>query len=126
EAALFAGAQKLDHLMVIIDFNKWQATGRSEEIMALSPLKEKWISFGWEAVEIDGHDFLSLTSTMSALPSGIRKPIAVVAHTIKGKGISFMEDDNNWHYRIPSQDEVNRAKQELGLIEVEYAECVCR
>ena len=116
EAAMMAAAQKLDRLMVIIDFNKWQATGRSEEIMALSPLKEKWKSFGWSAYEIDGHSIKSLVSMLEQLPDGTGKPVAVIAHTIKGKGVSFMEDDNNWHYKIPTLDEVRIAKRELGLV----------
>ncbi|MBF0559236.1 MAG: transketolase [Nitrospirae bacterium] len=116
EAAMMAPANKLERLMAIIDFNKWQATGRSEEIMALSPLKEKWSSFGWSVYEVDGHDMGSLITVLKKLPDGSGKPVAVIAHTIKGKGVSFMEDDNNWHYRIPCLSEVETAKKELGLI----------
>ena len=113
EAAMMAAAQKVDNLMVFIDFNKWQATGRSEEILALSPLVEKWRAFGWDACEIDGNDMGQLLEVLSRknIPD---KPVAVIAHTVKGKGISFMEDDNNWHYRIPTADEVIAAKKELG------------
>lgn len=124
EAALFAVANKLENLTVIIDFNKWQATGRSEEVMALSPLLEKWQAFGWEAYEVDGHDISELTEQLSKRSSK-HKPIAIIAHTIKGKGVSFMEDDNNWHYRIPSDEEVIAAKKELGFIEEKNAECIC-
>ena len=115
EAALLAAAQRVDNLMVIVDFNKWQATGRSEEVMALAPLVEKWRAFGWNACEVDGHDMHALVDVMTRLPDGSGRPVAVIAHTVKGKGVSFMEDDNNWHYRTPSAEEVARAKVELGV-----------
>jgi len=115
EAALFAPAHKLENLIAIIDFNKWQATGRSEEIMQLSPLKEKWSSFGWQSYEIDGHNFEQIMETFSKIPASSGKPTAIIAHTIKGKGISFMEDNNHWHYRIPNDEDLLRAKSELGL-----------
>jgi transketolase len=114
EAAMFAPAQQLDNLFVIVDYNKWQATGRSNEIMALEPLKQKWEAFGWNAYELDGHNMKTLIETLQNVPTN-NKPTAIIANTIKGKGISFMEDDNNWHYRIPDEDEVKRAFQELGL-----------
>ena len=116
EAAMLAAAQRVDNLMVIVDFNKWQATGRSEEVMALSPLAEKWRAFGWNAVEVDGHDMQALVRLMSCLPDDGGRPVAVIAHTVKGKGVSFMEDDNNWHYRTPSAEEVVKAKRELGVV----------
>lgn len=115
EAAMFAPSHKLDNVIAIIDFNKWQATGRSEEIMKLSPLKEKWLAFGWQVHEIDGHNFNEILSTFSKIPEMPDKPTAIIAHTIKGKGISFMEDDNNWHYRIPTEEELLKAKLELGI-----------
>lgn len=113
EAALLAPAQKLDNLTVVVDYNKWQATGRSHEVMSMDPLADKWKAFGWEAVEVDGHDLRALAEAMGRRPAG--RPLAIVAHTVKGKGISFMEDDNNWHYRIPSADEVLKAKEELKV-----------
>jgi transketolase len=117
EAAMLSAAQKVEKLMVVIDFNKWQATGRSEEIMMLSPLADKWRAFGWSAYEVDGHDMRMLVDLLSRLPDRSGKPVAIVAHTVKGKGVSFMEDDNNWHYRIPTADEVRKAKRELGVAE---------
>jgi transketolase len=114
EAALFAAARQLDRLAVVIDYNKWQATGRSNEIMALTPLVKKWEAFGWDACEVDGHDLDALVAAMNREPAAGR-PLAVVAHTVKGKGVSFMEDDNNWHYRVPKPDEVEAARKELGL-----------
>lgn len=115
EAAMFAAGQKLENLCVIVDYNKWQATARSNETLMLAPLRDKWAAFGWDAREIDGHDVEALASAMADLPNGSGKPVALIAHTVKGKGVSFMEDDNNWHYRAPTADEVVRAHKELGL-----------
>ena len=113
EAALVAPKHYLDNLVVLIDFNKWQATGRSQEITSIDPLKEKWDAFGWSTYEVNGHDIQQLNTVMSTIPIQPDKPTAIIAHTIKGKGVSFMEDDNNWHYRIPTRKEVEKAKSEL-------------
>ncbi len=115
EAAMLAGGQRLANVCVIIDYNKWQATARSNETLALAPLREKWAAFGWDAHEVDGHDVVELARRMADVPNGSGKPVALIAHTIKGKGVSFMEDDNNWHYRAPTADELKRAFVELGL-----------
>ncbi|WP_373653794.1 transketolase [Schlesneria sp. DSM 10557] len=115
EGALFAPAQKLDRLTVMIDYNKWQATGRSDEVTSLSPLKEKWAAFGWRAVEVDGHNLAELVEWLNKAPDPDGRPTALIAHTLKGKGVSFMEDDNNWHYRIPTAAELERARAELQL-----------
>ncbi|MBX3746319.1 MAG: transketolase [Verrucomicrobiae bacterium] len=115
EAALFAPAQGLDRLAVVIDYNKWQATGRSNEVMALADLRAKWEAFGWRARDVDGHDLKALVGALGEVPDGSGRPVAVVAHTVKGKGVSFMEDDNNWHYRIPKSGEVAEARRQLGL-----------
>lgn len=114
EAAMMAAAQRVENLTVIIDFNKWQATGRSEEVLALSPIVDKWSAFGWDALEIDGHDLGQIVDVLTPGEKAQTKPVAIIAHTVKGKGVSFMEDDNNWHYRIPSADEVAAAYEELG------------
>ena len=116
EAAMFAPARRISNLVALIDFNKWQATGRSREIMAIDPLKEKWEAFGWSAYEVDGHDLGVLIKILKGLPDGSGKPTVIIAHTVKGRGISFMEDDNNWHYRIPTVEEVQKAKRELQLL----------
>lgn len=115
EAAMFAGGKKIDNLCVIIDFNKWQATDRSQDVMALDPLGDKWRAFGWNVFEVDGHDFDQLLNTFNRFPASNNKPTAIIAHTVKGKGVSFMEDDNNWHYRIPNKEEVEKANIELGI-----------
>ena len=114
EAAMFAASQRLEQVTVIVDYNRWQATGRSEEIMAIDPMVDKWKAFGWAATAVDGHDINGLVEHFSRLPLQAGKPTAIVARTTKGKGISFMEDDNNWHYRIPNEDELRAALAELG------------
>jgi len=114
EAAMFAAQHKLQNLTAFVDFNKWQATGRSKEILKLEPLAEKWISFGWDVIEVDGHDHQQIIEGIQKNNNN-NSPKMIIAHTIKGKGVSFMEDDNNWHYRIPTKDDVKAAKMELGL-----------
>lgn len=116
EAALFGSAQKLSNVTAFIDYNKWQATGRSNEVMGLAPLRDKWESFGWESFEINGHDMDALINALKMPPDEAGRPRIFVCNTVKGKGCSFMEDDNNWHYRIPTAEEVTKAKEELGII----------
>ena len=113
EAAMLAPKLKTGPLTVLVDFNGWQATGRSRDIMQMEPLTEKWTSFGWDACEINGH---SIPEILSALEKPRdHRPRAIIANTVKGKGASFIEDDNNWHYRAPSAEEVKTAAQELGI-----------
>lgn len=114
EAAMFAAAQRVERVIAIVDYNRWQATARSDDVLALAPLASKFAAFGWSAHEVDGHDHAALRDVLRRVPNGSGKPIAIVAHTIKGKGVSFMEDDNNWHYRIPNEDEYAAAMRELA------------
>jgi transketolase len=114
EAALLAAAQRVNNLTIAIDYNKWQATGRSDEVMGLAPLADKWRAFGWCVSEVDGHSFKEIDRAVHMNESDPR-PKAIIANTIKGCGVSFMEDDNNWHYRIPKAEEVYRAAEELGI-----------
>ena len=116
EASMFAAANKLGSLCAFVDFNKWQATGRSREVLALDPLAEKFKSFGWDVHEVDGHDHQQILNAVNGASVHQDRPTMVVAHTVKGKGISFMEDDNNWHYRVPTSEEVQLAKAELGVL----------
>lgn len=111
EAALFASAKNLDNLTGIVDYNKWQATGRSNQVLDISPLVQKWKSFGWETLEIDGHDLGAFKEALKYKTD--KKPKMIIANTVKGKGISFMEDDNNWHYRLPNDDEMYQISAEL-------------
>ena len=113
EAAMFAAGQKLDNLVAIIDYNKLQAMGRSNEITALAPLAEKWRAFGWSTREVDGHDMPALVEAFDAVPFARGRPSALVAHSVKGKGVSFMEDDLDWHYRPPDDEQLRRALAEL-------------
>jgi transketolase len=123
EAAMAAPAlhgtwgKGLDNLCVIVDYNKLQATGRSNDILNLPDLAEKWRAFGWDAAEVDGHDLDHLVQRFTEFRNHPEpgRPFAVIAHTVKGKGVPFMEDDNNWHYRIPSADEVAQARTLLGV-----------
>lgn len=114
EGALFAAAQSLSQLTVFVDWNRWQATARSNETMALKPFREKWEAFGWDAHLVDGHDIEAIQSVLDA-PRSSERPLAIVAETTKGKGVDFMEDDNNWHYRIPTEEEVQESNRQLGL-----------
>lgn len=114
EAAMFAAARGLENLIAIVDYNRWQATGRSDEVLALAPLAQKFAAFGWSACEVDGHDHAALRDALRRVPDGSGRPVAVVAHTVKGKGVSFMEDDNNWHYRVPNAGEYAAAMAELA------------
>lgn len=114
EAALMASAQKVQNLTLFVDYNKWQATGRSNEVLGLAPLAEKWKAFGWATAEINGHSFEEMAEALKSLASDPR-PRAVVSHTIKGRGIPFMEDNNNWHYRIPTADEVVQCANVLQI-----------
>ena len=113
EAAMFASSKKLENLYVIIDRNGWQGIGKTKEILNLNSLYERWKSFGWNCYKIDGHNHKQIENIFNKKRNG--KPTAIIANTIKGKGISFMEDDNNWHYRIPNKEEVNKCKKELGI-----------
>lgn len=113
EAAMWAAGRRLDHLVAIVDYNKLQAMGRSEEVTALAPLAEKWRAFGWATREVDGHDLGALVEVLEAAPLTPDRPTAIVAHTVKGKGVSFMEDDLEWHYRPPSAEDLARALREL-------------
>jgi len=106
----------LTNVTVVIDYNKWQATARSNETLGLSPLKEKWTAFGWRAVEIDGHDIPQILGALRISGEAVGKPVAIIANTIKGKGVSFMQDDNNWHYRSPNDDDLALALAELNLV----------
>jgi transketolase len=117
EAALTAPNMKVDNLMAIVDYNRWQSGGAVDEIMPLDPLVDKWRAFGWHTVEIDGHDYSQLLETFAKFRRTQGRPTAVIAHTTKGKGVSFMENDNLWHGKSPSAEELRRALAELGFEE---------
>lgn len=114
EAILFAAHQKLDNLIAIIDYNKIQSFGTTEEVLNLESLSDKFKAFNWEVEEVDGHDIQLLQTTLRKLSNNNNtRPKCLIAHTVKGKGVSFMENRLLWHYRSPSNDEYLSAKQEL-------------
>jgi len=113
EAALFAPFHKLDNLVSIVDYNKIQSLGRVKEVLDLEPLGDKWKAFGWSVREINGHDFREIDGALSSLPFEPDKPSCILAHTIKGRGVSFMEDKLLWHYRAPDDEEFDKATLEL-------------
>ncbi len=117
EAAMFAPQHKLDNLIAIIDYNKIQAMDRLDMIVGLEPLAGKWKAFGWEVREVDGHDIAKLEKIFSEVPFSVGKPSLIIAHTIKGKGVSFMEDVPIWHYRLPDQEEMKIACKDLNIEE---------
>ena len=117
EAALFAGHHRLDNLIAIVDYNKIQSLGTVKEVLDLEPFAEKWRAFGWGVREIDGHDLAQIEETLASVPAAGNKPTCVVAHTVKGKGVSFMENKVLWHYRSPDREEMSKAMVELGAEE---------
>lgn len=114
EAALFADHHQLDNLIAIIDYNKIQSLGTTKEILDLEPLGAKWQTFGWEVREIDGHNHGKITNILSQVPFQQNKPSCIIAHTIKGKGVSFMENQVAWHYKSPNKEQLTQALKELG------------
>jgi transketolase len=114
EALLFARHHRLENLTVIVDYNKIQSLDFVEKTLTLEPLADKFRAFGWEAIEVDGHDVAKLRPVLETLPAQNGRPTAVIAHTVKGKGVSFMENTVLWHYRSPAGDELAAAVAELG------------
>jgi transketolase len=113
EAALFAQHHALENLIAIIDYNKIQSLAPVAETLALEPFRQKWESFNWAVVESAGHDHSALAAALSTLPAQAGRPTVIIAHTIKGKGVSFMENTVLWHYRTARGDEFDRALAEL-------------
>jgi transketolase len=113
EPALFAPQHKLDNLIAIVDYNKIQSLGTVKEVMDLEPFADKWRAFGWAVREIDGHDLGAIEEAFNQIPFEVGRPSCIIAHTVKGKGISFMEDRLLWHYRSPQGEEYEAALAEL-------------
>jgi transketolase len=112
EAAMSAGHRGLDNLTAIVDRNRLQQGARTEDTNRLEPLADKWRAFGWEVIELDGHDHAALWAAFTAAPAG--KPRCVIARTIKGKGVSFMEDRVEWHHKVPSPAQIEQALAEVA------------
>lgn len=117
EAALFAPHHHLDNLVAIVDYNKIQCIGRVEEVLNLDPLCEKWQAFGWAVREINGHDFEQIEKALLSIPFQPGRPSCIIAHTIKGKGVSFMENQIAWHFQCPNDEQLRKALDELGVSE---------
>lgn len=113
EAILFAGHQKLSNLVAIVDYNKLQSLKSISDTLELEPFSEKWRNFGWDCVEIDGHDHSQLNEVLTK-NNDYDSPKCVIAHTTKGKGVSFMENNVLWHYRSPQNEELSNALKELN------------
>ncbi len=113
EAAMMAAHHGLDNLTVIVDRNRLQQGDATENTARLDPLAAKWRAFGWDVVEVDGHDHTALLRVFQAPPVAPGRPTCVIAHTRKGKGVSFMEDRVEWHHHVPSREELEAALKEL-------------
>ncbi|WP_412709425.1 transketolase [Atrimonas thermophila] len=122
EAAQIAAHYKLDNLIGIVDRNRLQISGCTEDILRLEDLMNKWSAFGWEVLNVDGHNFEELLKIFKAVPLTKNKPHVIIAHTTKGKGISFMENDRSWHHRVPSKEELEKALGELSTKLREFEE----
>ncbi len=114
EAAMAAAHYKLSDLTAIVDWNGLQIDGRNDDVMTVAPIKEKFESFGWHALSIDGHDFKQIFDAFDAARAETERPTVIVAKTIKGKGVSFMEDQVGWHGKAPKEDEAKQAVEDLG------------
>lgn len=115
EAALFAPHHHLDNIIAIVDYNKIQSFGTVKEVLDLEPLANKWQNFGWAVREIDGHDFRQIEKALLSVPFQPERPSCIIAHTVKGKGVSFMENQLAWHYKPPDDSELRQALVELEV-----------
>lgn len=115
EAVLFGAHHKLDNLVAIVDYNKFVSWAPTKEVLNLDPLAEKWRAFGWSVREVDGHNIEQLEQNLKAIPFEPGLPSCVIAHTTKGKGVSFMENKFIWHYKAPDDNELKQALSELEL-----------
>jgi len=116
ETALFGAHHQLDNLIAIIDYNKIQAFGRTNEILNLEPLKKKWQAFGWSVKEVDGHSLTKVVKNLSSVPWQKKQPSLLIAHTVKGKGVSFIEDSLFWHYHSPDKNELEKGLKEIDQV----------
>jgi transketolase len=117
EAILFAPHHHLDNLVALVDYNKIQSLGSVKEVLDLHPLADKFRAFNWAVKEIDGHDHDAIAGALRVVPFKTGQPSCLIAHTVKGKGVDFMEDKLLWHYRTPSAEQVKQALEQLGCTE---------
>ena len=114
EAAMFAAHYRLDNLLGIIDYNRKQIDGDVQDVMGVAPLADKWRAFGWHVIECDGHDIPAILASFAEARHTKGKPSVILAHTVMGKGVSYMEDDYRWHGVPPSPEQAEQALRELG------------
>jgi len=114
EAAMSANHYKLDNLVAIIDRNKLQISGRTEDVMTLEPMRKRWEVFGWEVFDVEGNNMEAIVDTFDNLDYNNGKPKLFIAHTIKGKGVSFIEDRVKWHHGLLSEEQFNQAIGEIN------------
>jgi transketolase len=114
EAAMFGAFHKIDNVVAIVDYNRIQLDGFVKDIMELEPLTAKWASYGWHAIDVDGHNIAALQSAFAEAATIKGKPTVVIAHTVKGKGVSFMENNPKYHGVAPTKEEVEMAMKELA------------
>ena len=114
EGAASASFKKLDHLVLIVDYNKFQLSDATDKILNMEPLAEKWKSFNWHVQEIDGHDLSQVIQALETAKQVKNRPAVIIAHTIKGKDVSFMENNNHFHGVAPTKEEAERALKELN------------
>lgn len=115
EAAMFAAHYKLNNLIAIIDYNQQCSTDFIKDCVRLEPLAYKWRAFGWEVKEINGHNFKEILSAFNNFRYWNQGPLMIIANTIKGKGVSFMEGQLSWHHRVPEKKELEKAREELAI-----------
>jgi len=116
EAALLAAHQRLDRLVAIVDANRLQGLGEVNDVLRIEPLADKWRAFGWSVRDIDGHDCDEIRAALEAMPFETGRPSCLIARTVKGKGVSFMEDQLSWHYRAPTDDDLVVALREIEAV----------
>lgn len=116
ESILLAPKLELDNLIVVVDYNKIQSLGRVEDVIPLEPMADKWKSFGWGVQEVDGHNIAQIMRALDRAPNTYNRPTVILAHTVKGKGVEFMEDKLAWHYKSPNDEQL-----ESALVQIEAA-----
>ena len=115
ETAMAAAHYKTDNLCVIIDRNRLQIDGGTEEVMGIDPLKDKWIAFGWNAIEIDGHDYSQIKMALETADMTQGRPSVIIADTVMGKGVKSIENNNQWHGKVPTADQLPDFLRELRI-----------
>jgi transketolase len=114
EACMFAGHHGLDGLVAVVDYNKLQSLASVEQTLRIEPIAAKFEAFGWSVREVDGHDHQALAAALSSAPWSAGRPSMLIAHTVKGKGVSFMENRVEWHYRNPNDEQLAQALAQVG------------